>query len=118
MRTTTGSGSLVYCMSEPCRSLKRAWHTLQYNRRMDLSLPISSHTLRLPAPKQLKARQSGLGQANRANGDSCPARSPSLARSICLADHKADACSGAFRLVSAVSPVVTGRIPFRRNTHR
>src|SRR5277367_943756 len=64
IRTTTCSGSLVYCMSEPCRSLKRCWQWLQYKRRMDLSLPIRSATPRLPALNWLKRSQSGFGQAN------------------------------------------------------
>jgi len=42
MRTTSACGSLVYCISEPCRSLKRARQVLQYSRRIALSLPIHS----------------------------------------------------------------------------
>src|ERR1700677_1175932 len=64
IRTTSASGSLVYCMSEPCRSLKRCWQWLQYKRRMDLSLPIRSTTQRFPASNWLKRSQSELGQAN------------------------------------------------------
>ena len=70
IRTTAGWGSLLYCISEPCRSLKRVWQTLQYNRRMALFLPMCSQTNRLFSPNLLNAAHSGLGQAknSRENG--------------------------------------------------
>src|SRR5512142_983107 len=70
MRTTVASGSLLYSRSVPRRSLKRWPQLEQYNRRMCLSLPVHSTTLRLPAAKRLKSQQSGLGQARSADAGS------------------------------------------------
>ena len=60
--------SLVSCISEPCRSLKRVPQVLQYSRRMALSLPICSATERLPELKRLKSAQSPFGQAKNERG--------------------------------------------------
>src|SRR4030065_2176216 len=64
----SASGSLVYCMSEPWRSLKRVPQVLQYSRRIALSLPIRSATERLPESKRVKSAQSPLGQAKNDKG--------------------------------------------------
>jgi len=68
MRTTVGSPSLAYRMSEPSRSLNRVPQVLQYSRRMALFLPIRSAMDRLPVAKWLKSAQSGFGQAKKDKG--------------------------------------------------
>ena len=68
IRTTSASGNLVYCISEPWRSLKRVPQVLQYSRRIVLSLPIHSATDRLPALKRLKSAQSPFGQVKNDKG--------------------------------------------------
>lgn len=70
IRTTTASGNLVLCISEPSLSLKRQPQVLQYNRRMALSLPIRSAMDRLPALNLLKSAQFWFGQAKKERGNS------------------------------------------------